>query len=63
MCRWTEEVGPTVGLSRHRYFVRFSNVPVQTRHGANLFTDNTKNRPISVTFYDAHGDTEDLFSS
>ena len=31
MCRRTEEeVEPTVGLPRHRYFVAFFNVPVQT---------------------------------
>ena len=30
MCRRTEEeVGPTVGLPRHRHFVGFFNVPVQ----------------------------------
>ena len=28
MCRRTEEVGPTVGLPRHRHFVGFFNVPV-----------------------------------
>ena len=33
------------------------------RPGANLFTVITKNRSISVTFYDAYRDTEDLFSS
>ena len=32
MCRRTEEeVEPTVGLPRHRHFVGFFNVPVQTR--------------------------------
>ena len=29
MCRRTEEVGPTVGLPRHRNFVGFFNVPDQ----------------------------------
>ena len=30
MCRRTEEeVGPTVGLPRHRHFVGFFNVPVE----------------------------------
>ena len=29
MCRRTEEeIGPTVGLPRHRHFVGFFNVPV-----------------------------------
>ena len=30
MCRRIEEVGPTVGLPRHRHFVGFFNVPFQT---------------------------------
>ena len=30
MCRRIEEVEPTVGLPRHRHFVGFFNVPVQT---------------------------------
>ena len=61
MCKWTEEeVGPTVGLPRHRHFVGFFNVPVQYWHGTTLFQ---RNRPISVVFYDTNGDTEDLFSS
>ena len=29
ICRWTEEVGPTVGLPRHKHFVGFFNLPVQ----------------------------------
>ena len=29
MSRFTEEVGPTVGIPRHRYFLGFFNVPVQ----------------------------------
>ena len=37
MCRRTEEVGPTVGLPRHRHFVGFFNVPVLHRHGTTLF--------------------------
>ena len=32
------------------------------RHGTNFFTIISKNRPISVTFYDARGDMEDLYS-
>ena len=30
MCRRIEEVEPTVGLPRHRHFLGFFNVPVQT---------------------------------
>ena len=37
--------------------------PSKHRHGANLFTVIPRNRPISVAFYNAHGDTEDLFLS
>ena len=29
MCRRTEEVGPAVGLPRHKHFVWFFNVPVK----------------------------------
>ena len=38
MCRRTEEeVGPPVGLPRHRHFVGFFNVLVVHRHGTTLF--------------------------
>ena len=37
MSRRTEEVGPTVGLPRHRHFVRFFNMPVLYWHGTTLF--------------------------
>ena len=36
--------------------------PSELRH-VTLFTVIPRNCPISVAFYDAHGDTEDLFSS
>ena len=56
MCGRIEEVGPMVELPRHRHFVGFFNLPVQAPfYGCN--------HPISVAFYDAHGDTDDLFSS
>ena len=65
-CRYAgglkKKVGSTVGLPRHRHFVGFFNVPAQapTRHGPPI----QRNRPISsVAFHDAHGGTEDLFSS
>ena len=73
MCRRIEEVEPTVGLPRHRHFVGFFNVPVQTPtrdppfYGYSekipLFTVIPRNRPILVAFYDTHGDTEDTFST
>ena len=64
MCRRTEEVGPTIGLPCHRHFVGFSNVQYQAPTWDQPFYGYyKKTRPISVTFYYAHGDTEDLFSS
>ena len=64
MCRRTEEVGPTVGLQRHIHFVGFSNVQVQApTRGQPFYGYYEKYRHISVTFYYAHGDTKDLFSS
>ena len=57
------------GSQRHSHFVGTYVVssPSKHRHGANLFTVirriGAKTRHISVVFYDAHGDTEDLFSS
>ena len=38
-------------------------MPVQAPTMGQPFMVITKNRPISVNIYDAHGDTEDLFSS
>ena len=58
-----EEVGPTVGLPRHRRFLMFFNAPVQAPTRGNRFTVIPRNRPILVAFYDAHGKTEELFSS
>ena len=64
MCRRTEEEdGLTVGLPRHRHFVGFFNMLVKAPTRVTLFTVIPRNRPISVAFYDAHGDTGDLFSS
>ena len=37
--------------------------PSTDRYGANLFKIIPRKCPILVTFYDAHGDTEHLFSS
>ena len=47
----------------HIHFIGFYNVPVQAPTQGQPFYGYSKNRPISVTFYDAHGDIEDLFSS
>ena len=44
-------------------FRRVLNVPVPAPTRNNLSTVILRNRPISVAFYDAHGDTEDLFLS
>ena len=64
MCWRTEDDdGPTVRLPCHRHFVGFFNVPVKAPTPANFFTVIPRNRPISVDFYDAHRNTEDLFSS
>ena len=64
MCRRTEEgVGPTVGLPCLRQFVGLLKSPSKHRHGANLITVIPKNRPISVAFYDAHGDTENMIEN
>ena len=45
------------------HFLGFFNMPVHASAQANLFTVILINHPISVAFYDAHGDAEDLFSS
>ena len=37
--------------------------PSKHRHGGNLFTVIPRNRSISVAFYDAHRDKEDVLSS
>ena len=47
--------------SNAKHFVWFFSVPVQAP-GPPFFTVLPGNRPISVVFNDAHGDTEDLFS-
>ena len=65
MCRRTEEeVGPTVGLPRHRHFVGFFNVPVlaPTRDHP-FYTVIPTPPPHLVAFYDHAGDTEDTFST
>ena len=65
MCRRIEEeVGPTVGLPRHRHFVGFFNVPVlaPTRDQP-FYTVIPTHRPILVAFNDTHEDTEDTFST
>ena len=61
--RIEEEVEPMVVIPRHRPFVVFFNTSVKAPMRAALFTVIPKNRPISVAVYDAHGDTENLFSS
>ena len=48
------------GSNRHRHFVVF---PSKHWHGVILFTVIPRNRLISVAFYDAHEDMEDLLSS
>ena len=63
LCGRTEEVGLKVGPPRHRHFVGFSSVPVRAPTRGQPFTVITKNRLISVTFHDVHGDTKDQFSS
>ena len=50
MYKRTEEVGPTVGLPRHRHFVGFFNVTVQAPTRRFPFTVIPRNRPISVAF-------------
>ena len=50
------------GSQCHRHFVGFLMCPSKHRHGANIFMVIRRNRHISVAFYDAHGDTEYLFS-
>ena len=51
------------GSQRHRHVVGCLTCPSKHSHGANHFMVIPRNRSISVAFYDAHGDTEDLFSS
>ena len=63
MCRWIEEVEPTVGLPRHRHFVGFFNVPVQALTRECPYYGYSEKPPHLVAFYDTHGDTEDTFST
>ena len=60
--RTEEEVGPRVGILRHGHIVGLVNEPVQAPTRDPLFTFISRNHPISVASYDAHGDTGDLFS-
>ena len=46
-----------VNTNKHFFFSQTARLKNQ-----GLFTIILRNRPISVVFYDAHGDTEDLFS-
>ena len=48
------------GSQRHSHFEGFFYVPVQAPTKATLLTVIPRNHPISVAFYDAYGDTEDL---
>ena len=52
-------------LGSHAIDISFGSLtrPSKHRYRATLFTVIPRNRPTSVAFYDAHGDTEDLFSS
>ena len=52
----------TYGRAPNVIYISLSSLtsPSKHRHGATLLRWN---RPISVAFYNAHGDTEDLFSS
>ena len=69
MCRWTEEeIGLTVRLLLHGLLAGFFNMPVQAskrghRKGVIFFMVIPRNCPISLAFYDAYWDREDLFSS
>ena len=63
MCRRTEEVGPTVGLSRHMHFVGFSNVHIQAPTCDQPFYGYYKKPSHLSHLYYAHRDTEDLFLS
>ena len=57
MCWRTEEVRPRVVLQRHSHFVGFF-------YGARPFLTVIRcNRQFQSPFYDAHGDTADIFSS
>ena len=59
MCRRTEEeIGPTVGLPRHRHFVGFFNVPVLAPTGPTFLYGDSDTPPHLVAFYDHAGDTE-----
>ena len=55
MCRRTEEDRPSVGSH--------VNVPVQAQTRGQPFYGYSEKPPISVAFYDTHGDTDDLLSS
>ena len=62
MCSRTEEqVGPTVGLPRHRHFIGFFNMPVQAPTQGHPFYGKSEKPPHSVAIYDAHGDTDNIF--
>ena len=51
MCKRTEQVGPTVGLPRHRHFEGFFNVPVQaSTRGEPFYTVIPRNCPIKTPF-------------
>ena len=54
--------GPADGLPHYRHFEGLFNVPVQAPTLGNPFYGySPRNRPISVAFNDAHGNTKDLF--
>ena len=59
--RTKKEVGPVVGLPRHRHFVGFFNVPgrINTDTGPPHLYGYSEKPPHLVAFYDTLGDTED----
>ena len=48
------------GSQCHRHFVGLFKLSTLALTRAILFTTIPRKRPISVAFYEAHGDTEDL---
>ena len=62
MCRRTEEE-MAYGRTPNAIDISYGSLTSKHRHGATLFTVIPRIRPISVAFYDAHGDTDNLFSS
>ena len=48
------------GSPRYNYFVGFVNVPFQAPTRDHPFMVIPRNHPLSVAFFDSHGDTEDL---